>query len=315
MKLVTFAVAGQTHWGAARGDTLVDLNLARAMFLAAHGHEARFLAKDALDFIQQGEEAIDAANETLEFLGSRVVEGMVFKTDAVRWLAPLPNPPKIVAIGLNYRVHQQEATNIPKPAYPVLFPKFPNSINGPGEAITWDATLTQQVDYEAELGVVIAKRARRVAAADALNYVFGYCNLNDISARDLQFDPQGGQQWTRGKSLDTFCPIGPYIVTKDELADPQNLSIRCTVNGEVRQETNTRDMIFGVAQLIEFISHGITLMPGDIIATGTPPGVGHYRNPPVYLKPGDVVQVEVEKLGRLTNPVSVDSGSPEKLET
>lgn len=310
---MTFAVAGQTHWGAARGDTLIDLNLTRAMFLAAHGQEARFLANDALDFIRQGDDALDAANETLEFLGSRAVEGIVFKTDAVRWLAPLPNPPKVVAIGLNYRAHQQEATNVAPPAYPILFPKFPNSIIGPGEAITWDPALTQEVDYEGELGVVIGKRAHRVSAADALNYVFGYCNLNDVSARDVQFDPKGGQQWTRGKSLDTFCPIGPYIVTKDEIADPQNLAIRCYVNGEVRQAANTQDMIFSVAQLIEFITQGIMLMPGDIIATGTPPGVGHYRKPPIYLKPGDSVEVEVENLGRLTNPVSVYSGAPETL--
>ena len=160
------------------------------------------------------------------------------------------------------------------------------------------------MDYEAELGVVIGKRATGVTADEALDYVFGYCSLNDISARDLQYDERGGKQWARGKSLDTFCPLGPYIATRDEIADPQNLAIRCWVNGQVRQDSNTAFMINGVAQLIAFISHGITLMPGDVIASGTPSGVGTFRNPPVYLKPGDVVEVEVEGLGRLRNPIN-----------
>lgn len=303
MKLVTFVAGGETRWGAARGDTVIDMNLARAMFLAARGLEVRYLANDALDFIRQGEPALDAANETLEFLGSRVVDGIVFQADAVRLRAPLLNPPKIVAIGLNYHAHQAEQDKYPIPAFPVLFPKFPTAIIGPGEAITWDPALTGQVDYEAELGVVIGQRAKNVAAGDALEYVFGYCNLNDISARDLQFDERGAQQWTRGKSLDTFCPIGPYIVTRDEVPDPQHLAIRCLVNDEVMQDANTSDMVATVAQLIEFISHGITLVPGDMIATGTPPGIGMYRNPPRYLKPGDRVQMQVAGLGRLTNPV------------
>jgi len=302
VRLVTFAAGGQTRWGAARGDAVVDLNLAHAMFLASHGQEAKYLATDVLDFLRQGEAAWDAAEETLEFLGSRLVEGISFRADSVKLLAPIPNPSKIVAVGLNYGEHRREQ-NEATVAYPVLFPKFSSAIIGPGEAITWDPALTQKVDYEAELGIVIGKRARRVSEVEALEFVFGYCNLDDISARDLQFDERGSKQWTRGKSLDTFCPIGPYIVSKDEIADVQNLSIRCWVNGELRQDSNTRDMINGVAQLIAFITQGITLMPGDIIASGTPSGVGHHRNPPVYLKPGDVVEVEVEGLGRLVNPI------------
>jgi len=305
VKIVTFVAGGQTRWGAVRGDAVVDLNLARAMHLASRGMEAKYLATDVLDFIRQGEQVWDAANETLEFIGHRVIEGISFPLSAVKLLAPLPNPSKIVAIGLNYGAHRQEqneveATNI----QPILFPKFPNAIIGPGEPITWDPRLTQQVDYEAELGVVIGKRAKRVSEVEALDFVFGYVNLNDVSARDLQFDEKGGKQWARGKSLDTFCPMGPYIVTKDEIADPQKLAIRCWVNGELRQNSNTEFMINGVAQLITFISQGITLMPGDIIASGTPAGVGHFANPPVYLKPGDVVEVEVEGLGRLSNPIT-----------
>ena len=304
MKIVTFVAGGQTRWGAVRGETVVDLNLARAMHLASRGLEAKYLAHDVLDFVRQGEEAWDAANETLEFLGHRVIEGISFPTSAAKFLAPLANPSKIVAIGLNYGAHRQEqnevnTTNI----QPILFPKFPNSIIGPGDAITWDASVTQQVDYEAELGVVIGKRSKRVSEVEALDFVFGYVNLNDISARDLQFDDKGGKQWARGKSLDTFCPLGPFIVTKDEIPDPQKLAVHCWVNGDLRQNSNTELMINGVAKLITFISQGITLMPGDIIASGTPSGVGHFANPPVYLKPGDTVDVEVEGLGRLSNPV------------
>ena len=304
MKLITFQAHGQTRWGSMHGEAAVDLNLARAMFLASQGKEAKYLAADAVDFIRQGEEAWDAAEETLEFFGARVVDGISFHLDAVKLLAPLSNPSKVIGIGLNYGEHRSEQNiGADKSLYPILFPKFPSSIIGPGDAITWDPIMTQKVDYEAELGVVIGKRARRVSAADALDYVFGYCNLDDISARDLQHDEKGGKQYTRGKSLDTFCPMGPYVASKDEIPDPQNLRVQCWVNGEVRQDSNTSFMLSGVAQLIEFISQGITLMPGDVISSGTPSGVGHFRNPPVYLKPGDVVEVEVAGLGRLSNPI------------
>ncbi len=304
MKLVTFQVGGETRWGALRGENVIDLNLARAMFLAARGLDIQYLAPDAATFIAQGEETWDQANEALEFLGSRVVDGIVFPLADAKLLAPVLTAPKIIAIGLNYGTHRQEQNEIAKEEFlPILFPKFPNSLTGPDASVTWDATLTSKVDYEAELGVVIGKRAHRVSEVEALEFVFGYCNLNDISSRDLQFHPKNGGQWGWGKSLDTFCPIGPFIATRDEIADPQNLAIRCVVNGEVRQDSNTGNMINGVAKLIAFISQGITLMPGDIIASGTPAGVGHFANPPVYLKPGDVVTVEVQGLGTLTNPI------------
>lgn len=304
MKLANFVAGGQAHWGAVRGDLFIDLNLARAMFLASRGREACYLAADALDFIRQGEPALDAAYETLEFLGSRVLEGIVFKSASVKYQAPLLYPPKIVAIGLNYAAHRQEQNDVAEPAYPVLFPKFPTSVIGQGESIQWDPAISQKVDYEGELGVVIGRRATRVSAAEALDYVFGYCNLNDVTARDVLFDGKGSGQWTRAKSFDTFCPIGPYIVTKDEVPDPQNLNLRTLVNGVVMQQANTCEMIASVAQLIEFITLTTTLLPGDVIATGTPPGVGHYRQPPVYLQSGDVVEVEVQGLGRLSNPIA-----------
>lgn len=302
MKLVTFIAGNETRWGAARGDTLIDLNLARAFYLASRGQEAKYLAKDVLDFIRQGDDTLDAAEETLEHLGRHHVDGLEFPASAAKILAPISNPSKIVAIGLNYWDHIREQNGTP-PAYPILFPKFPSSLIGPGEPITWDPAMTQKVDYEAELGIIIGKRAKRVSAKDALDYVFGYCNLNDVSARDLQYDDKGGRQFTRGKSLDTFCPIGPYIVTKEEIHDPQNLRIRSTLNGNVVQDGNTKEMINSVAQLIEFITQGITLEPGDLIASGTPAGVGNYRKPPVYMKSGDRIEVEVEGLGRLSNPV------------
>jgi len=302
VKIITFVAGGQTRWGALHGEMATDLNLARAMFLASRGLEMKYLATDTLDFLRQGDSAWEAAQETLEFFGHRVVDGISFRREMVTFLAPIVNPSKVIGIGLNYGEHRREQSARPTD-YPVLFPKFPSSIIGPDDAITWDAALTQQVDYEGELGIVIGKRAKRVSEVEALEFVFGYCNLNDISARDLQHDEKGHQQWTRGKSLDTFCPIGPHIVSKDEIGDVQNRSIRTWVNGELRQDSNTGNMINTVAQLVSFISQGITLLPGDMIASGTPSGVGHYRTPPVYLKPGDVVEVEVEGLGRLSNPV------------
>jgi len=210
----------------------------------------------------------------------------------------VPNPSKVVAMGLNYMDHCREQ-NIEPPKEPIIFAKFPSAVVGPGAAIRWDPALTQQVDYEAELAVVMGRTARRVSAAEALDYVAGYTICNDVSARNLQF---GDGQWVRGKSLDTFCPLGPWLVTRDEIPDPHNLAIRCTVNGDVLQDSTTAEVIFRVDQLIEFISRAFSLLPGDVIATGTPDGVGVFRSPQIFLQDGDVVTVEIEGLGQLTNP-------------
>jgi 5-carboxymethyl-2-hydroxymuconate isomerase len=212
-------------------------------------------------------------------------------------LAPVPRPGKIVAIGRNFREHVAEENTDPPPA-PLVFAKFPSSIVGPGDEIRWDPDLTQQVDWEAELGVVIGTAARNVPLDRALDHVLGYTCLHDVTARDLQF---GDGQWTRGKSLDTFCPIGPSIVTADEVPDPQDLAISCTVDGEVVQSSRTSMMYFGVAEIIAFCSRSFTLEPGDVIATGTPGGVGAFRTPPRFLGDGSVVTVEIEGIGRLTN--------------
>jgi 2,4-didehydro-3-deoxy-L-rhamnonate hydrolase len=220
----------------------------------------------------------------------------------VRLHAPISRPEKIVAIGLNYEDHAAE-TGAEIPEKPVVFTKYPNTIVGPGEPIRIPP-IAEQIDYEAELAVVIGRTARNVPESEALEYVFGYANANDVSARDLQFS-EGGQ-WTRSKSLDTFMPLGPFVVTRDEVPDPQSLSIRAILNGEVVQDGTTSKMIFSVAELVAFLSTGMTLVPGDVIITGTPPGVGMARDPQLWMKPGDEVSIEIEGLGTLTNPVEAE---------
>ena len=216
--------------------------------------------------------------------------------------APIGRPGKTIAIGLNYEDHAAE-TGAPIPEKPIVFAKYPNTVVGPGEAVVIPP-ITQEADYEAELAVVIGREARNVPVEEALDHVFGYMNANDVSARDLQRS-EGGQ-WTRAKSIDTFGPMGPFIATQDEVSDPQNLSIRAILNGEVMQDGTTDKMIFSVAELVSFLSGGMTLEPGDVIMTGTPPGVGMARDPKVFLKAGDEITIEIEGLGSLTNPVEAD---------
>ncbi len=207
-------------------------------------------------------------------------------------------PNKMICVGLNYRKHAEE-TNSPIPEYPILFNKFNNALNGHGHDV-YLPKVSKMVDYEAELVIVIGMEAKYVAKEDALKYVFGYCNGNDLSARDLQ---KRTQQWLLGKSCDGFGPIGPYLVTADEVGDPNNLDIKCLVNGEVRQHSNTADMIFNVAEIVSYTSQHMTLVPGDIIFTGTPAGVvmGYPIDKQIFLQPGDQVTIEIEKLGSLTN--------------
>lgn len=221
--------------------------------------------------------------------------------DDVKLQAPL-RPGKIVAIGKNYAEHAKE-TGGSVPTAPIIFAKFPSSIIATGDPITWSESITTQVDWEGELAVVIGKKARNVSEEDALNYVFGYTVAHDVSARDLQI--RTDSQWTRGKSLDTFCPLGPWIVTTDELADPHNLSITTTVNGQVMQDGNTKDFIFNIPTLISYCSRMFTLEPGDLILTGTPSGVGEGMKPPQYLKDGDVVDIEIQNIGKISNPCKV----------
>jgi len=211
---------------------------------------------------------------------------------------PIEVPSKIICVGLNYRDHAEEqGTELP--SAPLLFAKWPNALIGPGEPIVIPR-FSDKVDYEAELGVVIGERVRGISEANALEAVRGYLCLNDVSARDLQFSDG---QWTRGKSPDTFCPVGPQLVPAAEVKDPQALGIRCYLNGDAMQDSTTANMIFTVAEVIAYASATMTLEPGDLIATGTPAGVGVFRDPPVLLKDGDEVRVEIDGLGALTNPV------------
>jgi 2-keto-4-pentenoate hydratase/2-oxohepta-3-ene-1,7-dioic acid hydratase in catechol pathway len=217
---------------------------------------------------------------------------------AGRPTAPL-RPGKVVAIGLNYLDHIRES-NLEHPTRPLVFAKFPSSVIGPADPIELDETLTTRVDWEVELAVVVGTRMRRVAEQDALDHVFGYTVANDVSARDVQFSES---QWVRAKSFDTFCPLGPVVVTADEIPDPQALRLRTRVNGEVMQDSSTAEMVFGVAELLAFCSRSFTLEPGDVVLTGTPWGCGEFMDPPRSLAPGDVVESEIEGIGVLRNAV------------
>jgi len=225
-------------------------------------------------------------------------KGWLVRRQDAYWFAPVPRPGKILCIGLNYRDHAAES-NMPLPEKPVVFSKFSTAVIAPGEPVVLPSA-SQKVDYEAELAVVIGRRAKHVAADRAYDYVFGYTAFNDVTARDFQF---GDGQWQRGKSCDTFAPMGQSIVTADAVPDPHKLPIKLTLNGETMQDSNTDQLIFGVPALIEFITQTITLEPGDVIATGTPAGVGFARKPPVFLKPGDQMQVVIEGVDGVGNPV------------
>lgn len=237
----------------------------------------------------------------LSYLAGECTDGPHRHLDDVRLLSPLARPGKIVGIGLNYGQHAAE-TGMALPKAPVLFAKFPSSLIGPGDAIVYSAADSKEVDFEVELGVIIGRECRRVSEASALAHVVGYTIANDVTARDVQF---GEPQWVRGKSFDTFCPLGPWIVTADELGDPQGLSLRCYVNDRLLQDGSTSDMIFGVAEIISYVSQSITLDPGDLLLTGTPWGVGFARTPPVFLRDGDVCRVAIEGIGEMVNPVRV----------
>jgi 2-keto-4-pentenoate hydratase/2-oxohepta-3-ene-1,7-dioic acid hydratase in catechol pathway len=245
-----------------------------------------------LELIVGGPEAIAAA-----------VEGRGRPLADAEYAAPL-RPGKIVCIGLNYLDHIRES-KAERPTVPLIFAKFPSSVIGPGEPIPVDAALTERVDWEVELAAVIGRRLRHVTVDEALAGVFGYTVANDVSARDLQFSDG---QWVRAKSLDGFCPLGPVIVTADELGDPQRLGLRTIVNGEAMQDSSTAEMLFGVAELIEFCSRSFTLEPGDLVLTGTPWGCGEFMEPRRSLRPGDEVETWIEGIGSLRNPVIAAAG-------
>jgi 2-keto-4-pentenoate hydratase/2-oxohepta-3-ene-1,7-dioic acid hydratase in catechol pathway len=258
-----------------------------------------------LDLVQSGSASWRAVAERLDSHRAPLSGFELHEADDVTWHAPIPRPLKnVVCLGLNYVSHIRETTTSDRqmklPDVPIFFTKAATSVSGPYDSIPWDRSATQQIDYEAELGVIIGTGGKNISRERALSHVFGYTVINDVSARDLQF---GHKQWFKGKSLDGFCPMGPVVVTADEFGDPQRKRITLRVNGETRQEATTGDMLFPVAAIIEQLSRGMTLEPGDVIATGTPEGVGLGRTPPVYLEHGDVVETEIEGIGLLRNRV------------
>jgi len=303
MKLAQFKTkdSERQRLGILLGDVICDVaELARAA-KSAGGDPADWLLEidSTRAVIERGSSAIDSIRSLVDG-GQKPTNSGAFtaaQVDSIDFL-PAVYPSKILAIGRNYAEHAAEGgSDLPKA--PLLFNKLPNALSAHNVPIVLPK-ISSQVDFEAELAVIIGRQAQRVSEADALNYVFGYSLINDVSARDLQF---GDGQWTRGKSLDTFAPLGPFITTRDEIEDVQALKIEGVLNGQVMQSSNTGRMIFQVAYLVSYLSQGITLLPGDVIASGTPDGVGIFRKPPVLLQPGDVFEVKIEKLGTLHNPV------------
>lgn len=313
MQLVTFVTNGDSRVGAHVDGHIVDVKAALAARLEAGGEgnaekmAEALIPSDMRAFIGRGEPGLAQAKSAVDYALKQGVDGdapgwerkIVYSLDEVGVHAPILNPEKIVAIGLNYSDHAKEAGMEP-PKRPIFFSKYASSIVGPkGAVVLPPENVTNEVDYEVEFAVVIGKTAKNVSKEDAMDYVYGYTILNDISARDLQMQ----DQWVKGKALDTFAPIGPWIVTKDEIEDPHNLRLVMALNGKVVQDSTTANLIFDIPYLIEYLTTLFTLKPGDIIATGTPPGVGMARKPPLFLKPGDTMVAEVEGIGALENPV------------
>jgi 2-keto-4-pentenoate hydratase/2-oxohepta-3-ene-1,7-dioic acid hydratase in catechol pathway len=302
MKLGQFRLKGSTEQrlGVQSGESLLDIAALARGFSEGGGQAAEWIsnAVGTVEVIKRGSQGLKELGALLSE-ARRLVSGahdpFAVSLDAVQFLPPV-YPGKILAIGRNYVDHAIEGGEAPPPA-PLIFTKLLNSLCAHADPVVLHS-ISSQIDYEAELAVVIGKRCRSVGESDALSHIFGYTLINDVSARDLQF---GDGQWVRGKGLDGFAPLGPFVTTRDEVADVQALHIEGRLNREVMQSSNTAKMIFGVAYLVSYISQGITLEPGDVIATGTPEGVGIFRKPPVLLKPGDTFEVEIEGLGTLSN--------------
>ena len=255
--------------------------------------------------IVSGDRVIGLGKDMLSVIAESIplsAAGSSYALTAVTLRAPVPRPPKMICVGLNYRDHAREA-GLEIPSLPTIFSKFSNTVAGPGEPIVLPRNSTRP-DYEAELAFVIGPGGRHISAASAMHHVFGYTIVNDVSARDFQF---GTSQWLMGKTFDTFAPMGPWIVTRDEIADPHALDISLEIGGHILQNSNTRELVFGIPALIEFISAVVTLEPGDVVSTGTPAGVGFARKPPRYLRAGDEVVIRVGGIGELRNPVIAES--------
>ncbi|TDA69700.1 MAG: FAA hydrolase family protein [Clostridia bacterium] len=306
MKLVTFILKEEKRLGLWQdGRIIVISQAARLMGLGAEKPSSPAAAgagyspgvpPDCLESMEALLAAGEAGRHLVERIAASPPQEAAVPAEEVQLAAPLTRPPKIICIGMNYRSHCAEQ-GARLPSHPIIFAKFATAVTGPGSPVI-RPRLTQQLDYETELAVVIGRRGKNIGQNKAMEYVAGYTIFNDVSARDIQF---GDRQWVRGKTFDTFAPMGPWLVTADEIPDPQDLRLRCWVNGELRQDSTTAEMIFTVPYLIEFLSRVVTLEPGDIIATGTPAGVGAFRQPPVYLEAGDRIRMEITGLGVLEN--------------
>jgi len=310
LKIVTFKVRDEERIGALENDIVIDLNLAHQLYLSERGKTAITLdsfPSTIIDFLKLQEKIREYTSNLVAFAhelrkkrsGKGERPKVLLNVSDVRIMAPVPLPPKIICLGLNYRDHAQEG-HVPIPEEPILFSKPSTAIVGPDDCVVYPKISTQ-LDYEIELAVVIGKEGRDISEADASSHIGGYTVFNDISARDIQFKDK---QWFRGKSFDTFAPTGPCLVLSDQISDPHSLKMELRVNGEVRQSSTTANMIFKIPQIIAFISRVMTLQPGDIIATGTPAGVGFYAKPEKrLLKPGDLIEAEIERMGVLRNRV------------
>lgn len=313
MKLISYTHAGERRFGAAHGKLAVDLHRAAVLMLRERGEPRPQAAArsrvpgEAVAFLEGGPATLDAAAQALAWVDEALrggreaelrAETIVADLGAVRLRAPVPRPAKIICLGLNYRDHAIE-TNMPIPETPVLFSKYASSVIGPDEAIQIPRA-SQSVDYEAEFAFVIGRGGRHIPAGRAMEHVAGYTIANDVSVRDYQMRTG---QWMIGKTFDTHCPMGPWLVTRDEVPDPHALDISLTVNGEKLQSSNTKQLIFRIPDIIAYLSAAFTLEPGDVILTGTPSGVGMARKPQRWLVPGDRVRIEVQGVGVLENPV------------
>jgi len=296
MKLVSFLKGNHYTLGVRTDHGVLDV-VAAAM---TPGYEIAALPLTIQEAIEGGAAAQAALQQLVDsiMVNPASVAELLREEQSLTWGPCVPSPSKIICVGLNYRKHAEE-TNAPIPAYPILFNKFNNTLNGHGHDVPLPR-VSNEVDYEAELVIVMGAKAKYIDKQSALDYVYGYCCVNDVSARDLQMRTQ---QWLLGKSCDGFSPLGPYLVTKDEVGNPNQLSISTTVNGKVRQSSNTSDMIFHCDEIVSYISQHMTLEPGDIILTGTPEGVvlGDPVDQRVYLRDGDLVTISIEKLGQITN--------------
>ncbi len=309
MRLVSFESPFGPRLGAVVADRVVDLNASYAAYLREAGHERNAVARagvelppDATGFLELGAAAMERAQIAIDYALANGGLHLVLPLASLRLLPPVPNPPKIICLGLNYRDHAAEA-NLSLPSHPPLFAKYSSSLIGSGEPIRIPR-VSDRVDYEAELVIVVGRRGRYVSEQAAMEYVAGYTMMNDVSVRDYQMHTS---QWTAGKIFHRSTPLGPMLVTADEVPDPHCLEIELVLNGVTLQRSNTAQMVFKVPHILAYVSQICELEPGDLIATGTPAGVGFTRKPPIFLKPGDTVTVRISGLGELTNPVASES--------